>query len=178
VPVNRPVGLLAEFADADDLVRAVRELRAAGFEQLEAFSPYPLPEAAEALGYSRAAVPAVMFIGGLVGGCAAFFMQYWTMGLNYPLNIGGRPLNSWPAFIPITFELTILTSALCGFLGLIAMCGLPRYHHPLFNVDRFNSASRDRFFLFIKAADPAFDSTALSELLKRLDPIGLEEVPE
>jgi hypothetical protein len=176
VPVIEPVGLLAEFADADALVAASGRVRAAGYTRLEAFAPYPLPEAAAALGYGYSAIPGIVFLGGLIGGSAGFFMQYWVAVIDYPLNIGGRPLNSWPSFIPITFELTVLTASLCAFLGLMVLCGLPRYHHPLFGVPAFARAASDRFFIYIEANDPCFNLPATRDLLASLSPMSVEEV--
>ena len=117
-------GLLAEFDDADGLLRAARTVRAAGFSHVDAYSPYPLSGVAEALGMRHTAVPALMLTGGLVGCVAGFLMQYWINVVDYPINVGGRPPNSWPSFIPVTFELTVLTSALVGLFGFLAMCGL------------------------------------------------------
>lgn len=170
-------GLLAEFASVDDLLKAIRQVRAAGYSCLDAFAPYPLKEAAEALGFRRTVVPLVMLLGGLIGCSGAFLMQYWTAVYDYPINVGGRPLDSWPSFIPITFELTVLTSALVGFFGLLALCGLPMLYHPVFNVPAFARASRDRFFLCVDATDPQYDPEGTRRLLETLLPITLEEVP-
>lgn len=178
MPVTTPVhGLLAEFEKADGLIEAARRARAAGYTRVDAYTPYPLKEAAEALGLRRTAVPTVMFVGGLVGCVGGFLMQYWTAVVDYPINVGGRPLNSWPAFIPVTFELTILTSALVGLFGLLALCGLPMLYHPVFNVHAFARASRDRFFLCIEADDPRYDPGETRAFLADLGPREVTEVP-
>jgi hypothetical protein len=170
-------GLLAEFEDPDDLVEAVRRARAAGYTHLDGYSPYPIGAVSEALGHHRTVVPAVFLIGGLLGCAGGFLMQYWCAVIDYPINVGGRPLNSWPAFIPVTFELTILTAALVGLFGLLALCRLPMLYHPVFNAPGFVRASRDRFFLCIEAADPRFDDQATREFLVGLHPCAVEEVP-
>jgi len=174
----RTYGLLAEFAHADDLVAAVKKVRAEGYTRLDGFSPIPVAEVGDALGFPKSEMGTVMFIGGLTGACAGFLMQYWTNGYGYPLNIGGRPYLSWPSFIPITFEMMVLTASLSGLFGLIALCGLPRYHHPLFNVPAFDRASRDRFFLCVEADDPKYDPARTREFLSTLNPVSVEEVPE
>jgi hypothetical protein len=174
--VNGVYGLLAEFGSADELTAAARAVRAAGFTRVEAFAPYPLPEAAEALGYRWSGVAFLVLLGGLIGAGAGFFMLYWVSVYGYPLNVGGRPLNSWPVFIPITFELGVLTAALSGFLGLFVLCRLPRYHHPLFGSPLFARATTDGFYLCIAVTDPLFDPSATRSLLESLNPTGIEEV--
>jgi hypothetical protein len=178
MPVNPELyGLLAEFDSAGSLIEAARRVHAAGYTRVDAFTPYPLKGAVEALGMHRTAVPTIMFVGGLVGCVGAFFMQYWTAVVDYPVNVGGRPLNSWPAFIPVTFELTILTSALVGVFGLLALCGLPLLYHPVFNVPRFVRASRDGFFLCIEVDDPQFDPDTTRAFLAGLGAREVVEVP-
>jgi hypothetical protein len=170
-------GVLAEFDDSDALLGAARRVRDAGYTRLDAYSPYPLSDVAEALGMRRTAVPALMLTGGLVGCVAGFLMQYWINVVDYPINVGGRPPDSWPSFIPVTFELTVLTSALVGLFGFLALCGLPRLYHPVFNVSGFLRASRDRFFLCVESADPRFDRAGTAEFLASLGPRGVTEVP-
>lgn len=170
-------GLLAEFPDADGLIAAIRSVRDAGYSRLEAYSPYPLKEAADALGSGRTAIPAIVFIGGLLGCAGGFLMQVWCMEFDYPINVGGRPYFSWPAFIPVTFELTILTAGMAAFFGLMALCRLPHLYHPIFNEPRFLAASRDRFFLCVEAADPLFDTARTRALLLGLNPASVAEVP-
>ena len=176
MPVTGPHGLLALFDSADQLVEASRAARAAGYTRVEAFAPYPLPEAAKALGYRRSGVAFLVFLGGLVGGSAAFGMLYWISAVAYRLNVGGRPPDSAPMFIPITFELTILTAALAGFLGVFVLCRLPRFHHPLFGTPLFARASSDGFYLCVEAADPKFDPDGTRAFLAGLNPVGIEEV--
>ncbi len=166
-------GLLAEFAGPDELVEAAQKARDAGYRRVEAYSPMPVEGLAEALGFRRTGMPLVMLIGGLVGAAGGYLLQYWVSVIAYPLNIGGRPLNSWPAFIPVTFELTILCASLAGVLGMLALNGLPRPHHPLFAVDSFARASRDGFFLCIQATDERF---SLEETRKLLTDAGAVEV--
>ena len=170
-------GLLAEFDEPDQLVAATRRSVAEGYRQLEALSPLPVSGLAEALRFRKTWIPLIVLLGGILGGAAAFWMQWWISVVAYPLNVGGRPLNSWPAFIPVTFELTILVAALAGVLGMLALNGLPRPHHPLFGVDRFARASRDKFFLYIEARDPRFDRQHTRAFLESLGPREVFDVP-
>jgi hypothetical protein len=174
--LNGTYGLLAEFASSEALIAAAEQVHEAGYHHVEAFSPYPLPEAAEALGYRRPGVAGPVFLGGVVGGLSAFLMQYWIAVWSYPENIGGRPLNSWPQFIPVSFELSILIASLMGFLGVLILCGLPRYHHPLFASERFDHATVDRFYICVESTDPIFDLAATRRFLDSLGPTGVEEV--
>lgn len=171
-------GILAEFPDADALVAATRKVAAEGYTHADTFTPYPVGETADALGFPKSEMGPVMFIGGLTGACSGFLMQYWTNGFGYPLNVAGRPYLSWPSFIPITFEMMVLTAALSGLFGLIALCGLPRLYHPLFNSARFDRASRDRFFLCVEAGDPKFDPARTREFMNTLNALSVEEVHE
>jgi hypothetical protein len=166
-------GLLAEFRDPEALVRAAQETRDAGYKRFDAYSPMPIEGLAEAIGFTRTRMPLVILLGGLIGLAAGYAMQYWVAVVAYPLNVGGRPLNSWPAFIPITFETTVLVAALFGVFGMLALNGLPRPHHPLFAVKPFERASRDGFFLCIETADKRFD---LAETRRFLISAGAEEV--
>jgi hypothetical protein len=174
----KPFGMLAEFETADQMVAAVRRAKAEGYSHLDAHSPYPVGEAADALGFAKSEMGVVMFMGGLTGACAGFFMQYWTNAYGYSLIVGGRPYLSWPSFIPITFEMMVLTAALSGLFGLLAICGLPRFHHPLFNSKAFDRASRDRFFLSVEASDPKYDAERTAAFLRTLNPASVEEVME
>jgi hypothetical protein len=171
-------GLLAEFERPEELLAAVRRARADGYRKMDAYTPFPIEHLAEELGFHRTALPAVVLIGGLIGCSGGFFLQYWLSALDYPLNIGGRPLNSWPAFIPVTFELTILCAALFAVLGMLGLNGLPMPYHPLFNSPRFALASRNRFFLCIEAGDRQFNREATAKFLSELNPKGVSEVAE
>lgn len=170
-------GLLAEFPDPDQLLHAARLVRDAGYKRIDAYTPFPVHGLPEALGFTRTRIPLVFLIGGIAGCVLGFYMQYWMNAVDYPVNIGGRPLNSWPAFIPVTFECTVLVSALVGVLGMLALNGLPRPHHPLFNVKRFDRASVDTFFLCIEARDPQFHAETTRRFLQTLTPLTVMEVP-
>ena len=171
-------GLLAEFETADGMVAAAHKVQAAGYTRYDCYSPYPVGDAADAMNFPKSEMGAVMFTGGITGACTGFFMQYYLNAYGYALNVGGRPYLSWPSFIPITFEMMVLTAALTGLFGLMALCGLPRYHNPLFNSKAFDRASRDRFFLCIEAIDPKYDAAATRAFLNELHPVQVEEVPE
>ena len=170
-------GYMAEFKTPEALVAAARRAREqGGFTRMEAHSPQPVEGLAEALGFRANRVPAIVFTGGLLGGLGGFGMQYFASVMNYPLNIGGKPLNSWPAFIPVTFECTVLAAALAAVFGMILLNGLPRLHHPVFNVPAFSRASSDRFFLFIRWDDPKFDEKETRAYMQGLNPESLSEV--
>ncbi len=170
-------GLLAEFDNPTALVSAARRAFEAGYRNMGAYTPFPVEGLAEALGYHKTRLPMVVLIGGLVGCVGGFFMQWYASVIGYPLNIAGRPLNSWPAFIPITFELTVLCAALAAVLGMLAMNGLPQPYHSLFHHPRFAQATRDRFFLSVQAVDPLFDLQATKQFLVELGPKDVAEVP-
>jgi hypothetical protein len=171
-------GLLAEFSNPTELVTAARRAREEGYQRVDAYTPFPVEGLAEALGFHHSGVPLLVLIGGVVGCVTGYLMQYYLSAVDYPLNVGGRPLNSWPAFIPITFELTILFAALTAVLGMLALNGLPMPYHPLFNVPRFALATRDRFFLCIEATDPKFDREETRRFLERLVPREVSEVDQ
>jgi hypothetical protein len=168
-------GLLAEFSDANALVAATRRAHEAGFRRMDAYAPFPIEELADALGFHKTRLPLLVLLGGVLGGVSGYLMEYWTATTSYPLNVGGRPLHSWPAFIPVTFELTILGAALFAVLGMLALNGLPMPYHPVFNVPRFALATRDRFFLCIEATDALFDRVKTAAFLRDL---GAREVTE
>jgi len=171
-------GLMAEFEDATSLVAATRHARDAGYRCMDAYSPFPIEELHEALGSPHTRLPLVVLIGGLCGCVAGYALEYWSSVVAYPLNIGGKPLHSWPAFIPVTFECTILGAALACVLGMLALNGLPMPYHPVFNVPRFALASRNRFFLCIEAKDPKFDVEATRRFLETLGPREVSTVAD
>ncbi len=170
-------GILAEFETATALIHASREAHKAGYRQMDAFSPYPLEAAYHALGARHSRIPWLIFLGGLIGGLTGFGFQYWVSTMAYPLNVGGRPLNTWPMFIPVTFEMTILFGGLTAVIGMLALCGFPMPYHPLFNVARFDKASQDGFFLCLESSDPLFDTEKTAAFLQTLHPSHVEEVP-
>ncbi|MBP1773996.1 MAG: hypothetical protein H6Q86_2 [candidate division NC10 bacterium] len=168
-------GLLAEFEAPEDLVSAAERAYADGYRHMDAHTPFPVHGLAEAIGFHTNRVPLLVLIAGVIGAGLGFFSQYWAAVIDYPINVGGRPLNSWPAFIPITFEVTILVAALTAVLGMLALNGLPQPYHPVFNAPRFALATRDRFFLCIEATDPRFDPVATRAFLEGL---GAKEVTD
>ena len=172
----RTYGLLAEFGDQDALVLGARTLRTAGYARLDAYTPYPVEDLAEELGFHTTRVPLVVLVGGILGALGGYFLQYWLNVLDYPLNVGGRPLNSIPSWIIVTFELTILTAALFAVLGMLALNGLPMPYHPVFNVPEFALASTNRFFLAVEAADPRFDPEGTRRLLESLGAKGVWDI--
>src|SRR5439155_16040503 len=155
-----------EFRDAESLVAAATRVHQAGYRHVEAYSPMPVEGLADAIGFRRTRMPLVVLIGGIVGLISGDGLQYYCAVISYPINIGGRPLHSWPAFIPVTFEMTVLGAALFAVLGMLAMNGLPMPYHPVFNVPRFALATRDRFFLCIEAGDGLFDRKNSADLLR------------
>ena len=170
-------GILAEFDSSTDLVYATKAAYAAGYRKMDAYSPFPIEEASEALGFHKSRVPLIVLLGGLLGGLSGFGLQYWINVISYPLNIGGKPYDSWPAFIVPTFEMTILFAGLAGVFGMFALNGLPMPYHPLFNVDRFSAVTRDKFFLCVEAADPKFDLVDTQRFMESLKPLSISEVP-
>jgi hypothetical protein len=168
-------GLMIEFENPSDLVRAARETFRVGFRYFDAYTPYPIEGLAEKMGFRRTLVPLIVLIGGILGCATGYALQYWISVVDYPLNIGGRPFHSWPAFIPVTFELTILFAAISAVLGMLALNGLPMPNHPVFNIPRFELASRSHFFLCVEAKDPKFDRIETENWLKSL---GAKEVFE
>jgi len=170
-------GIMGEYVGPDELLAAVELARAAGYRRMEAYSPFPVEGLSELLGLRHTRLPFLVLCGGVLGGLLGFGMQYWMMTIDYPLNIGGRPLNSWPAWIPVTFECTILGAALTTVLGMLGLNGLPMPYHPVFHVPEFGLASRDRFFLCIQSRDPLFDVEKTSELFDRSEPVKVTFVP-
>jgi hypothetical protein len=171
-------GLMAEFDDPTSLVTATERAHHEGYRCMDAYSPYPIEELHDALGARHTKLPLIVLIGGLVGCLGGYALQYWSSVIAYPLNIGGKPLHSWPAFIPVTFECTILAAALSCVLGMLALNGLPMPYHPVFNLARFALASRNRFFLCIEAKDPKFDLEATRRFLESLEPREVSTVAD
>jgi hypothetical protein len=161
-------GLMAEFDDPSALVSATQRAYHEGYRRMDAYSPFPIEELHEALGAHHTRLPLIVLIGGIIGCLGGYALQYWVSTMAYPLNIGGKPLHSWPAFIPVTFECTILVAALSAVLGMLALNGLPMPYHPVFNVTRFALASRNRFFLCIEGTDPKFDLQETRSFLEQL----------
>lgn len=161
-------GYLAEFDDPHSLLEAVRSAKGAGYKKLEAYTPFPVEEVIDELHLHRTGVPQVVLACGLTGAISGFLFQTWVNVEAYPLVIGGRPLFSWPAFIPATFEMMVLFASFGAVLGMIILNGLPRFHHPLFGVEAFRRASQDRFFLYVPAEDPKFDATSTRSFLAKL----------
>ncbi|OLB88481.1 MAG: DUF3341 domain-containing protein [Acidobacteria bacterium] len=168
---------MAEFDSPSDLVAAARRTYEAGYQKIDAYSPFPIEELAEAIGFHSNAVPLVVLIGGLIGCLSGYALQYWISVITYPINVGGRPLHSWPAFIVVTFEMTILFAGLAAVLGMLALNGLPMPYHPVFNVPRFAFATKDRFFLMIFSTDPKFNPVDTRRFLEGLGPRSISEVP-
>lgn len=163
-------GLMAEFDQPTELVEAARRTYDAGFRRINGYSPFPIPELWEAIGFHKTRLPIIVLIGGIIGGLGGYFMMYYMEVIDYPLNVGGRPFHSWPAFLPITFETTVLCAALAAVFGMLALNKLPQPYHPVFNAERFALATRDRFFLVIEARDPKFDHDKTMEFMKSLNP--------
>jgi Protein of unknown function (DUF3341) len=169
---------MAEFASPTDLVKAAEKTRDAGYKKIDAYSPLPIEGLAEAIGFHHDLVPLVTLIGAIIGGTTGYLMQYWINVINYPLNIGGKPFHSWPSFIVVTFEMTILFGGISAVFGMLALNGLPMPYHPVFNVPRFAFASKDRFFLIVFASDKKYDDEKTRQFLEGLNPKSLTEVPD
>ena len=170
-------GLMAEFDTPGDLVAAAHHTHEAGYRKIDAYSPFPIEELAEAIGFHKNGVPLVVLIGGILGGLSGYLMQYWIATASYPVNVGGRPYHSWPSFIIVTFEMTILFAGIAAVFGMLALNGLPMPYHPVFNVPRFALASKDRFFLIIFSTDTKYDAVGTRGFLQSLDPRSISEVP-
>ena len=170
-------GVMAEFASAQDLVHAARRTHEAGYRKIDAYSPFPVEELAESIGFHKNGVALVTLIGAVIGGLSGYLLQYWVAVITYPVNVGGRPYHSWPSFIIVTFEMTILFGALSAVFGMLALNGLPMPYHPVFHVPRFAMASKDRFFLIVFASDPKYDQKGTHLFLEGLQPRSISEVP-
>jgi hypothetical protein len=171
-------GVMGEFSTPEDLLAATKKAREAGYKHVEAYTPFPVEGLSEAVGFRWTAVPLITLMGGVGGGLTGFGLQYWVAAITYPINIGGRPLNSWPAFIPVTFELTVLGASIFAVFGMLALNKLPQPYHPVFNVARFAQASTDKFFLCIEARDPKFDLVETSKFLQSLHAQHVNEVKD
>jgi hypothetical protein len=173
---GRLYGLMAEFDTPGALIAAAERARKAGYRRLDAYAPYPIEELVHALGQHHSKLPMLVLGGGILGCLAGLGLQVYVNAFAYPLNIGGKPILSWPAFVPVTFEMTILFASLTAVLGMLALNGLPTPYHPVFNVPRFSAASRDRYFLCIEAADPRFHAQGTRQFLAELGPTEVCEV--
>jgi hypothetical protein len=169
-------GIMAEFDNPSDLVAAARQTHEAGYRRINGYSPYPIEELSEAIGFTRTSLPLIVFIGGLLGGIGGFLMQYCTEVVDYPLNVGSKPFNSWPAFIPITFECTVLVASFAAVLGMLALNKLPQPYHPVFNAPNFALATRDKFFLVIEANDPRFRHAETTNFMNTLGAMAVSDV--
>jgi hypothetical protein len=170
-------GLMAEFDSAQGILDAAKKTHGAGYKKIDAYSPFPIEGLAEEIGFRFDEIPLTVLIGGLIGGLTGYLMQYWMAAVDYPLNIGGKPPHSWPAFIVITFEMTILFAGISAVLGMLAFNGLPMPYHPVFNVPRFAFASKDRFFLIVFSSDKKYDPVETRLFLESLNPRSISEVP-
>src|SRR5437660_5096339 len=175
-PQPKLYGIMAEFDNPSALVAAARRTHEAGYRRINGYSPYPIEELDEAIGFTRSTLPLIVLAGGILGGLGGFFMQYWMEVIDYPLNVGGKPYNSWPAFIPITFECTVLVAAFAAVLGMLMLNKLPQPYHPVCNAPNFAHATRDSFFLVIESKDPRFDHEEAIRFLKALEPVGVSDV--
>lgn len=169
-------GLMVEFHEPEQLVEAARRTREAGYSRMDAYTPFPIAELGEIIKDRPTRLPLIVLAGGIIGALTGYGLQYWVSVVAYPLNVGGRPLHSWPAFIPVTFEMTVLIAAFSAVLGMLALNGLPTPYHPVFNVPQFAMASRDKFFLCIESRDPRFDREATRRFMETLGGSEVYEV--
>ena len=175
-PTPKLYGLLAEFDSATAIVTAARQAREAGYVKVDAYTPFPIHELDAALRLPRTKLPWIVLGGGVTGLLAGLALQYWASAIEYPMNVGGRPYASWPAFVVPAYETTILFASITAVVAMILLNGLPQPYHPLFNVPAFSSASADRFFLCIEAVDPKFEIGATRQFLQELRPVGVSDV--
>ena len=175
---TRVYGIMAEFDSVNSLLDAANRTREAGYKRIDAYSPFPVEGLAEAIGFHHDEVPLVVLIGALLGGLGGYLMQYWISVVSYPINVGGKPYHSWPAFIVVTFEMTILFGGIFAVLGMLALNGLPMPYHPVFNVPRFAFATKDRFFLIVFSSDPKYNPAEVRRFLEGLGPRSISEVPD
>ncbi len=175
-PDSSMYGLIAEFKDDQALVDAAKRVRAEGYRNIDAYTPFSVEGLSDALGFRKDRVALITLLGGILGGVGVYFLQWYTAVIDYPINSGGRPLHSWPAFIPATFEMTVLGAALAAFFGMLFLNGLPKLYHPIFNAPDFDLASRNRFFLCIESSDPRFEVDGTRQFLEQLAPLKVAEV--
>ena len=175
-PTPKFYGLLAEFDSATAIVNAARKARDAGYVKVDAYTPFPIHELDDALRLPRTKLPWIVLAGGLTGMLAGFGLQYWASAIAYPMNVGGRPYASWPAFVVPAYETTILFASITAVVAMILLNGLPQPYHPIFNAPSFSNASADRFFLCVEAADPKFDMGATRKFLQGLKPVEVSDV--
>ena len=171
-------GMMAEFDSVNALVDAANRTREAGYKKIDAYSPFPVEGLAEAIGFHHDEVPLVVLIGALLGGLGGYLLQYWISVVSYPVNVGGKPYHSWPAFIVVTFEMTILFGGIFAVFGMLALNGLPMPYHPVFNVPRFAFATKDRFFLIVLSSDPKYKPDEVRRFLDSLAPRSVSDVPD
>lgn len=170
-------GLMSEYDREDRLVAAARKMYKLGYRQMDAYSPFPVHGLSDALGVKRSKLPLLVLAAGLAGAVGGFGMQTFSAVVHYPLNIGGRPYFSWPAFLPITFETTVLCASLTAVFAMLGLNGLPKPYHSVFNAPGFERASRNGFFLCIETGDPKFDPEATRRDLELTKPSAINEVP-
>jgi hypothetical protein len=169
-------GLMAEFDEEEPLLHAARKAFSEGYRDMDAYTPVPIEGLTDAIGFKKNYVAPTVFVAGLFGATGGFMLCWWISVVAFPHNVAGRPLNSWPAYIPITFEMMVLVSCLTAVIAMLAMNGLPEPYHPVFNVPEFQRCSRDRFFLCIEATDPKFDMASTRQFLEGLNPLEVSEV--
>jgi hypothetical protein len=170
-------GVIAEFEQPEQLLAAARRAHAEGYRRMDAYSPYAIEGLSQALGIRPTRIPLITLVGGILGGAGGYFMMWYSRVISYPLNIGGRANHAWPAFIPITFEMTVLGASLAAFFACLLLNKLPQPYHPVFNAPTFDLASQTRFFLCLEATDPKFDVHQTTAFLKTLNPLSISEVP-
>jgi len=173
---ERVFGIVAEFESGAALLRAARATYDRGFRDMDAYTPYPVEGLAKAIGYGKNRVAPICLMGGVVGGLGGYFMQWYAMAVDYPLNVGGRPLHSIASFVPITFELTILCGGISALVAMLVLSGLPRPYHPIFDARHFERASTNGFFLCIEASDPSFEREFVTKFLRDLGSLEVSEV--
>jgi len=171
-------GVMAEFKTPQELLHGIEKAKASGYTRMDAFTPYPIEKVVDALGFHHTKVPLITLIGALIGSSSVFGFITWASVVDYPLNVGGRPYFSWPAFIPAPFGGAVFVGGLSAAIGMIVLNGLPRLYHPVFNVPRFKAASKDGYFLCVEAADPKFQADAVRQVLQSAHPVEVNDVPE